>query len=324
MAMSIFTRQNLSIGKTAAIVLVAVILILVDSKKPEWFSWLRGSSHAAMQPIYQMSVLPSFMGHWAGGTFSSKEALRRENVQLQTQLLHANTKLQQQDYVLAQNARLQGILSATKSDGYTQHLAQVIGTDTNPQKQIMVLNKGREDGVEVGQTVIDERGLLGQIINVYPSTSRLLLITDELQSIAVVVRRTGQRAIISGQGTPKSLGLKYIFKTSDIRIGDELISSGLDGRFPAGYRVGRVESINPVQTDEFMNISVAPAADFYSSAYVLILQPKNDQTGDAGSQIKIESSLNVAEAVRLPSPSQGTDAATGIDTLVPTPQSSGF
>src|SRR5699024_3743659 len=118
----------------------------------------------------------------------------------------------------------------------------------------------------------DENGILGQIINVYPNTSRLLLITDELQSVSVTVRRTGQRAIVTGEGTPSSLKLDYIFKTSDIRVGDELISSGLGGRFPAGYRVGRVEYINPEQNENFMNIEVTPAADFVNSSYVLIMQ----------------------------------------------------
>ncbi|PNK60335.1 rod shape-determining protein MreC [Psychrobacter sp. FDAARGOS_221] len=269
---SIFAQQSLSLKKTAAVLLVAMILMLLDSKNPDWFTPVRDTSHAAMQPIYQMSVFPNFVSHWAEGTMMSKESLRRENVQLHAQLLHAQAKLQQQDYVLAQNARLQGILSTTKPDQYDLNLAQVIGTDTNPLKQIVVINKGSKDGVEVGQTAIDENGILGQIINVYPNTSRLLLITDELQSVSVTVRRTGQRAIVTGEGSPSSLKLDYIFKTSDIRLGDELISSGLGGRFPAGYRVGRVEYINPEQNDNFMNIEVAPAADFINSSYVLIMQ----------------------------------------------------
>lgn len=276
MPTSIFAQHSLSLRKTAAVLLVAMILMLLDSKNPGWFTPLRDTSHAAMQPIYQMSVLPSFVSHWADGTLMTKESLRRENVQLHAQLLHAQAKLQQQDYILAQNARLQGILSTTKPDQYDLNLAQVIGTDTNPLKQIVVINKGSKDGVKVGQTAIDENGILGQIINVYPNTSRLLLITDELQSVSVTVRRTGQRAIVSGEGSANSLSLDYIFRTSDIRIGDELISSGLGGRFPAGYRVGRIEYISPTQEDNFLNVKVTPAANFIDSSYVLIMQDNSD------------------------------------------------
>lgn len=222
---SIFARQPLALRKTAIVLIVALVLMWFDSKNPEWFKLIRSTTHAAMQPIYELSLLPSYAKHWSSGSLQSKEALRRENMQLKTQLIHAQAKLQQQDYILAQNARLQGILSTTRPEQFDLNLAQVIGTDTNLLRQIVVLNKGEQDGVQVGQTVIDEVGILGQIINVYPNTSRLLLITDEQQSVAVTVKRTGQRAIVTGEGIPTSLRLNYVFKTSDVRVGDELVSS---------------------------------------------------------------------------------------------------
>ena len=278
MTPSIFARQPLSLRIAAIVLIAALILMWFDSKNPEWFKPVRNMSHVAMQPIYEMSLLPSYAGHWVRGMSQSKESLRRENVQLKSQLIHAQAKLQQQDYILAQNARLQGILSTTKPEQFDLNLAQVIGTDTNLLKQIVVLNKGVQDGVQVGQTVIDEKGVLGQIINVYPNTSRLLLITDEQQSVAVTVKRTGQRGIVTGKGIPSSLGLNYIFKTSDVRVGDELISSGLGGRIPAGYSVGRIELIKDTAADNFRSIQVAPAANFIDNAYVLILQDKSIAT----------------------------------------------
>ncbi|MGP9689512.1 rod shape-determining protein MreC [Psychrobacter sp. AOP22-C1-C5] len=271
---SIFARQPLALRKTAIVLIAALILMWFDSKNPEWFNPIRSTSHAAMQPIYELSLLPSYAKHWASGSVQSKEALRRENMQLKSQLIHAQAKLQQQDYILAQNARLQGILSTTKPEQFDLNLAQVIGTDANLLRQIVVLNKGVQDGVQVGQTVIDENGILGQIINVYPNTSRLLLITDEQQSVAVTVKRTGQRAIVTGKGIPTSLSLDYVFKTSDVRVGDELISSGLGGRIPAGYRVGRIAHVEDVQAANFRSIEVTPTANFIDNAYVLILQDK--------------------------------------------------
>ncbi|WP_286739937.1 rod shape-determining protein MreC [Psychrobacter sp. UBA3068] len=274
MTPSIFARQPLSLRKTAIVLIAALILMWFDSKNSDWFKPLRNSSHAAMQPIYELSLLPSYAKHWASGSLQSKEAIRRENIQLKSQLIYAQAKLQQQDYILAQNARLQGILSTTKPEQFDLNLAQVIGTDTNLLRQIVVLNKGMQDGVQVGQTVIDEDGILGQIINVYPNTSRLLLITDEQQSVAVTVKRTGQRAIVTGQGIPTALSLDYVFKTSDVRVGDELVSSGLGGRIPAGYRVGRIAHIKDAQAANFRSIEVTPAANFINNAYVLVLQDK--------------------------------------------------
>ena len=167
------------------------------------------------------------------------------------------------------------MLSTTQSGEHHLLLARIIGTDSNPLKQVVVLNKGTNDGVQIGQTVIDEHGIIGQVLNAYPNTSRLLLITDEQQSVAVVVARTGQRAMVSGGGEPDSLSLDYIFKTADVKVGDELISSGLGERFPAGYKVGEVLDIDTTRTDNFADIRVNPAANFLNSSYVLILQPKD-------------------------------------------------
>lgn len=310
---SIFARQPFSLRKTAAVLIMAMVLMWFDSKNPDWFDPIRSMSHAAMQPIYELSSLPSYAAHWSKGRLQSKEALRRENVQLKSELIHAHAKLQQQDYILAQNARLQGILSTTKPEQFDLNLAQVIGTDTNPIKQIVVLNKGAHDGVKVGQTVIDEKGILGQIINVYPNTSRLLLITDELQSVAVAIKRTGQKAIVTGEGTPVSLRLNYVFKTSDVRVGDQLISSGLGGRIPAGYQVGRIRYIDPSVGDNFMHIEVTPAANFTNNSYVLILQDKSataswrKSTRDAmrGSEVSDSSTPATADATILPSRQDG-------------------
>lgn len=280
MKIDIFARQPLFLRKTAVALVVCMVLMWIDSKSPAWFQNMRSFTHASMQPIYQLSLIPNFGIHWGTGTFRSKESLRRENIQLKAQLLHAQAKLQQQDYVLAQNARLQGILSTTKPDQFSLLLSQVVGTDTNPTKQIVVLNKGKNHGVRVGQTAIDENGVMGQIINVYPDTSRLLLITDEQQSVAVNIKRTGQKAIVTGKGSPTQLSLDYIFKTADVRVGDELISSGLGGRIPAGYRVGRIEYIDPKQTDNFITINVKPAANFINNGFVLLLQDKDMKSQD--------------------------------------------
>ena len=278
---SIFSQKPLFARMTIAFLVVALILMLLDGKNPEWFSPLRSASHASMQPIYQVAVGPSYAMSYVEGRLHSKEALRRENIRLQTELLQARARLQIQDHLIAQNTRLKGILSTTQSNTHELLLAEVIGADSNPLKQVVVLNKGKNDGVQIGQTVIDENGILGQIINAYPDTSRLLLITDEQQSVAVVVARTGQRAMVSGGGMPDSLSLDYIFKTADVKVGDELISSGLGERIPAGYKVGTVSDIDTTRTDNFADIKVKPSANFLHSSHVLILKPKDNTTTKA-------------------------------------------
>lgn len=279
---SIFSQKPIFARMTTAFLVLALIFMLLDSKNPKWFEGIRNLSHASMQPIYQASVGPSYAMEYLQSASHTKESLRRENIRLQAELLQARARLQTQDYLIAQNARLNGVLSTAQSTEHHLLLARVIGTDSNPLRQVVVLNKGANDGVKIGQTVIDENGILGQVLNVYANTSRLLLITDEQQSVAVVVARTGQRAMVSGNGKPNGLSLDYIFKTADVKVGDELISSGLGERFPAGYKVGEVLDIDTTRTDNFADISVTPAADFLDSRYVLILQPKNTSNPNKG------------------------------------------
>lgn len=274
MSLTIFSQQPLAIRRTVIVVFIAIVLMLLDSKNPAWFAPVRDMTHAAMQPIYQMSAYPSFFGNWVAGKATSQETLRRENIQLKAELVHAKAQLQQQDYLIAENARLQGILSATRPNQFDLVLSQVIGIDSNPLRQIIVINKGKKDGVAIGQTVIDEKGIMGQVINVYQDTSRVLLISDEQQSVAVTIKRTGQKAIVSGKGNPQLLSLDYIFKASDVRIGDELTSSGLGGRIPAGFPVGRVAKIETEQSGGYAKIWVTPAANFVNTSYVLLLQQK--------------------------------------------------
>ncbi|WP_066801803.1 rod shape-determining protein MreC [Moraxella oblonga] len=283
---SIFSKKPLFVRMTIGFLVVALILMLLDGKNPARFMFLRDMGHAMMQPVYQSSVGASHVMNYAESSVYSKESLRRENIRLQTELLQARAKLQVQDYILAQNARLNGILSTTSADRYDMTLARVIGTDSNPLKQMVVIDKGEKDGVFIGQTVIDEKGVLGQILNTSANTSRLVFITDEQQSVAVIVARTGQRAMVSGGGTPDSLSLDYIFKSADVQVGDELISSGLGDRFPAGYKVGTVSDIDTTRTDNFADIKVTPSASFLNSSYVLILRPKPTQEKPASKPTK--------------------------------------
>lgn len=275
MAITLFSRQPLALRGTLMTIFVAIVLMLLDSKNPEWFAPLRSFTHAAMQPIYQLSSYPSFVSNrMLDDTPTHADVLRRENLQLRTELIHAKAQLQQLDYLTAENARLQGILSATPVENYRLVLAQVIGTDSNPLRQMLVINKGSEEGAQIGQTVIDEDGILGQVTNVYARTSRVLLISDEQQSVAVTVKRTGQRAIVSGRGNPQYLALDYVFKAADVRVGDELISSGLGERMPAGFAVGRIARVQSQQAGGYADVQVKPAANFVNTSYVLLLQPK--------------------------------------------------
>src|SRR5690606_18925291 len=127
--------------------------------------------------------------------------------------------------------------------GLDVQLAPILDIDLDPTRQRLVLDAGSRDGVHAGQSVIDAGGLLGQIIAVQPGTATVLLLTDPDHAVPVVVARSGVRLVAYGKGRSDQLELANIPLSSDIRIGDALVTSGLGGRFPAGFPVGTLTAL---------------------------------------------------------------------------------
>jgi rod shape-determining protein MreC len=150
-------------------------------------------------------------------------------------------------------------------------VAELIGVSPDPVRHQLILNKGSTDGVHVGQPLIDADGLLGQVVEVSPVISRALLITDATHSIPVQVNRNGVRAIAEGSGSLTSLEVHHVSATTDIREGDLLVTSGLGGRFPVGYPVAVVKTIERDPGEAFARIVATPSAALDRSRHVLLV-----------------------------------------------------
>ena len=279
---NLFSRQPPSFRSFIIAVVTCFVVLIFNWRMPHVVQPARDVLYAAYNPIYAIASYPVLSKEWLNQQTKSEAQLRRENTAMQAELLQAQVRLQKLSELSAENTRLRGLLDTPLIIDGRMEISEVIGTDADPLRHIIIVNRGSENQLRVGQTVLDDKCIMGQIINVYPNTSRLLLITDEQQSVAVTVKRTGQRAIVTGQGIPTSLSLEYVFKTSDVRVGDELVSSGLGGRIPAGYRVGRIAHIEDTQADNFRSIDVTPAANFVDNAYVLILHDKLANNNNVG------------------------------------------
>ncbi len=143
--------------------------------------------------------------------------------------------------------------------------------DPNPFTHRIIINKGERDGVVLGQPVLDARGLMGQVVELMPYTSRVLLLTDTTHSIPVQVNRNGLRAIASGTGNPERLELRHVADTADIKEGDLLVSSGLGQRFPAGYPVATVKEVIHDSGQPFAIVRAVPTAALNRSRYLLLV-----------------------------------------------------
>ena len=146
-----------------------------------------------------------------------------------------------------------------------------MAVDPDPFSQQILINKGSEDQAFIGQPVLDSHGLMGQIIDVLPYTSRVLLIADSNHAIPVEVNRNGVRAIAVGSGNLNQLNLIYVPETADIKEGDLLVSSGLGGRYPRGYPVAKVAKVAHSPGQAFAEVSATPSAQLDRSRHMLLV-----------------------------------------------------
>lgn len=269
----IFSKQKLAIRSTVIALFVAVLFMIIDTQKPELTLPIREKVHAAMSPIYAVAETSRFSKEKVKTTLTSKNSIIRENQALKAKLAQANVFLQKYASLSAENAQLRGLLEyPTPVDGRVE-IVSVIGIDNNPLRQILVLNRGKKHGVYVGQTLLDQSGVMGQVINVYGTSSRAMLLSDGDHSISVKIERTGVRAVVTGNGDNGSLDLQYVPNTSDLQVGDQIVTSGLGQRFPAGYSVGVVSHIDRVNKHEFIKAKVKPSAKLTADNYVMLLYP---------------------------------------------------
>jgi len=195
---------------------------------------------------------------------------------------------------------VKNLLDAQKNLGLSVQLARLINVDLDPSRHRIVLDVGANQGCEIGQPVIDAQGVMGQIVEVLPNTSIAMLISDATHAIPVVVERTGLRTIAYGSGEIDRLQLPNIPISADVRVGDRLLTSGLGGRFPAGFPVGEIRKVSPDRSGMFTAAEAQPAAALDRSAEVLLLHDQPQPYGPPAPRQEIGPPASLAQPVDNP------------------------
>jgi rod shape-determining protein MreC len=253
---------------------LSVALMVVDARftllKP-----VRSQMSLVLMEAYWIADLPQRLWQGVASQFGSRTELVAENEKLKTENLLLQGRLQKLAALTEQNVRLRELLNSSALVNEKVEVAELIGMDPNPFTHRIVINKGERDGVVLGQPVLDARGLMGQVVELMPYTSRVLLLTDTTHSIPVQVNRNGLRAIASGTGNPERLELRHVADTADIKEGDLLVSSGLGQRFPAGYPVAMVKEVIHDSGQPFAIVRAVPTAALNRSRYLLLVFSDN-------------------------------------------------
>ncbi len=232
---------------------------------------VRSNLGMVLTPLYWLGDLPVRIWSDTAQLFSSRTDLLAENEALRADTLLMQRRLQKLATLTEQNVRLRELLNSSALIDDRVLVAELIGIDPNPHTHRVLINKGSSSGVILGQPVLDARGVMGQVVEVMPYTSRVLLITDSNHSLPVQVNRNGLRAIASGTGDLESIELRYVTDSADIREGDLLVTSGMGQRFPVGYPVAVVSEVQRNTGQPFTQIEALPAANLNRSRYLLLV-----------------------------------------------------
>ncbi len=302
---------------------LAITLIVLDDQAG-WLAQLRGQANSLVQPVWALAGLPGKLGNQVKDSAASHGQLVNENRELRNQLLLANARLTRLQTAALDNAQLRELLNVAERSGLDVQLAPILDIDLDPVKQRLVLDAGSREGVHVGQAVIDAGGLMGQVISVTGGTSTVLLLTDPDHAVPVTVARNGVRLIVYGRGD--KLELRDIPLSAGVEVGDEIVTSGLGGRFPAGFPVGTITGLRPDDTHAFLVGELKPAAQLDRGRDVLLLRPGAAIRLPAASELPPTapsvqpapaSSLTPAPSARPPQQEGGSPPDAGSATVVP-------
>jgi len=247
-------------------------VMLVNDQKSNYLAIFRNSIAIAVYPLQSLVAMPSNLFVWINKNFSSREALTLENKILLNQQNINNTTLQRYQSLEQENSRLREILNAATRLEHKVEIARIISANINPYRHTIVINKGDKDGIHAGQVIVDTDGVMGQILYTNFLTSEAILISDADHALPVQINRNGLRTILLGSGSYTNLNAPYIPNNADIKIGDLLVTSGLGGKFPAGYPVGTINSIVRNPSEQFSNVTAKPIALLNQAREVMLIK----------------------------------------------------
>ena len=224
-----------------------------------------------LSPGYFVVESPYMLAGALAEAFSTRSALMDRIEELEQRNLELARVSQQFLALKTENDRMRELLGSRARLPAEVLIAELVGVIPTPDTHQVIIDKGAAQGVSSGQAVIDAEGLFGQVVEVGRYSSRVLLITDVSHAVPVEITRNGLRSIAGGTGQLDLLLLENVPVTADIRQGDLLVSSGLGGRFPRGYPVGRIQGVLTERTREFAQVAVKPSALFDRSRHLLVV-----------------------------------------------------
>lgn len=205
------------------------------------------------------------------GNYFALRGARDENEQLRKQVAELEVRLQEQQALAERTARLQALLDLRQSTGLSMLAAEVIAGNPNPGVRTITVNRGSSDGVQENMAVVAPGGIVGRVIGPLAAhASRVQFIIDTAAAAGAVTERTRAGGMVVGVKASPPLEMQFVSNLADVKQGDKVVASGVDGIYPRGFVIGYVDTAER-GTDLYLSIKVRPAVDFSSVEEVLIV-----------------------------------------------------
>ena len=257
--------------RALAFLLLSICIMFADSR----FGYLervRYSLGYVTTPVYWVADIPTRISFWIDDVFVSRTDLLEENERLREDLLVAQRELQLLESLASENSRLLDLREATQVIAGEVMPAEIINVSPDPYSKRILINKGSEDGVFLGQALLDAKGLMGQVDEVLPFSAWILLITDSHHITPVEVNRNGERSLARGsRSTASELELEFVTQTQDMKAGDLLVSSGMGQVYPKNYPVAEVTSVYFDPGQDFATVKARPLAQLARTRHVMLV-----------------------------------------------------
>ena len=277
-----FNRGPAPLVRLIFFVSLAILLMVLDARF-RYAESVRQVVALAAYPIQRIAMAPVDLFHGVANYFGSTAALQEENTALKTKQLRAAPELLRLEALKEENNQLRRLLEAQERLPSKSVFAEILYAGRDPFSRKVVIDKGSQNGIQAGQPVIDDVGVIGQVTRVYLLMSEVTLLSDKEQAIPLQVQRNGLRAVAYGGAEGGMLDLRFMAANADIRNGDTLVTSGIDGTYPPGLPVATVARIERDAAYAFAKITLTPTAgtDRYRQVLVLSSEAKAPPPAEA-------------------------------------------
>jgi len=269
-APAFFARGPSPLAQLTFFTALSLALMATDSRL-QYLADVRENLMTLLHPLQVIANAPSQLYESTDEYFSTHHHLLAENARLKEQALTQGIALQRLDILNLENANLRNLLQAKQSLTETSILAEIIHVGRDSFTKKIIVNRGKNHHVITGAAAVDAKGVIGQVTRTYPSSSEITLITDKSLAIPVQIERNGLRAIAFGHGRDNTLDLPYLPANVDIKRGDRLVTSGIDGVYPAGLAVATVIEMRTTQDSPFAHIICTPTGGIESDRQLLLV-----------------------------------------------------